>query len=81
MDGYSHHEQKKRDLQVSNQGDRLYKGELNEVKGEKEMGPAYVHSVVYTLSANNSALCLGFKSTMCKKNRFHAFNCLDPSLW
>jgi hypothetical protein len=45
-------------------------GELSEAKGEQEMSwqkemllyvSAYVHSIVYTLSANNSALCLGYK--------------------
>jgi hypothetical protein len=35
VDGYSHHEQKKRDLQVSKQGDRLCKGNLMKQKGDK----------------------------------------------
>jgi hypothetical protein len=41
-----------------------------EAKGKQGVGwqkemlpykPAYVHSVTYTLSANNDALCLGYK--------------------
>jgi hypothetical protein len=70
VDGYSHHEQKKRDLQVSKQGDGLCKRNLMMQKGDKRWLDkrgvlqyvfAYVHSVIHTLSANNSALCLGYK--------------------
>ncbi len=69
VDGYTHNYQKKRDLQVSKQGDGLCKRNWmakggQEVSRQKEMllyVYACIHSVVHTLSANNSALCLGYK--------------------
>jgi hypothetical protein len=66
VDGYSHHEQKKRDLKVSKQVERLFKGNWMKQKGGKRWVDkremllyifAYVHSVIHTLSANSSALC------------------------
>ncbi len=71
MDGYSHHEQKKRYLQVSKYKGWVMQGGQSEAKMEarddvkerKHHCYVYtcVHIVSYTLSANNSALCLGYK--------------------
>jgi hypothetical protein len=54
----------KRDLQVSKKGNWLKQKGNKKWAGKKEMllnEPAYVHSVTYTLSANNDVLCLGYK--------------------
>ncbi len=71
MDGYSHHEQKKQDLQVSKkEGLGQARGEeLSKDRGKgwvdkrKNIISVYMHAYIYfyTLSANNSALCLGYK--------------------
>ncbi len=90
MDEYSHHEQKKRDLQVSKKEGlaRVSKrGRMKQRQGQggvdkrKYIIVVYIHAYIYfyTLSTNNGALCLGSK--VIKKSRLHAFNSLDPSSW
>jgi hypothetical protein len=75
VDGYSHHEQKKWDLQVSKKKGWVIQGGQGEAKMEARDGLAErtsllyiysiyvvcVHVVSYTLFASNSALCLGYK--------------------
>jgi hypothetical protein len=71
VDGYSHHKQKKQDLQVSKKkGWVVQGGGQNEAKmkargGLTEKTPLLcIHVYIfvsYKLSANNSALCLGYK--------------------
>ncbi len=70
MDGYSHHDHQKRDLQVS-KGKRLIhvKGNgkaKNGSKGGLIKGNTFVNvyvciTISYMLSVNNNSLCLGYK--------------------
>ncbi len=71
MDGYSHHEQKKQDPQVSKKKGWVMQGgaecskDVGKGWGEgKSITVAYIYVYIfnsYTLSASNSALCLGYK--------------------
>ncbi len=61
MDGYSHHEQKKRDLQVSKKGNLMKQGGSKGWADRKEMllyTPAYAYSVVVCMLSANNNICV-----------------------